>query len=294
MVVVLIIESSMIVGIIEYYVLEKRVSDQLVSLSKATKTPEEFVQILKQEVIPQKGFTLGVRWDDVGKQLVDSGVIDQAQYEKLFEGDQIAEQMKYLSFHSPDHMVINEKNSRFMVNTLWTLGLVNKSKILDEGSMKTYGEGDVMGFASTGGWNFGSKPTRELYSSQDIVSLTPEQERLVENIAQNVFRPCCGNPTSFPDCNHGMAALGYIELAVSQGLSEKQIYTDLLSLNSFWFSQNYVELAAYMNQEGKAWQDVDPKKMLAAEFSSAQGAAFVKRSIQSIPGFGNSGGGCSA
>lgn len=32
---------------------------------------------------------------------------------------------------------------------------------------------------------------------------------------------CCGNSTYFPDCNHGAAMLGFIELAVSQGLVER-------------------------------------------------------------------------
>ena len=40
--------------------------------------------------------------------------------------------------------------------------------------------------------------------------------KIVEEIAGNIYRPCCGNSTAFPDCNHGMAMLGLIELMVSQ------------------------------------------------------------------------------
>lgn len=202
--------------------------------------------------------------------------------------------MKYLLVDSNDHMMINEKNSRFMVNTLWALGLVNKNNILDEGSMKTYGKGDVMGFASTGGWTLGEKSTSQLYSSKEIVKLTPEQQEIVTRIAQNVFRPCCGNSTAFPDCNHGMAALGYIELAVAQGVSEKQIYKDLLALNSFWFPQQYVELAAYMNQQKTEWKHVDPKLALSTQYSSAAGSQKVRLAIQNLPGLSNQGGGCGA
>ena len=145
--------------------------------SQSNKSPEELVQILKQKVLPQKGYLLSARWNDIGKQLLSSGVIDKTKYDELFKEDKYAmKQMKYLSNNSHDHMMINENNSRFMVNTLWALGLVNKNKILDEGSMKTYGKVDFMNFASTGGWSLGSKPTSELYSSSEIIKLNSQQQ----------------------------------------------------------------------------------------------------------------------
>ena len=221
-------------------------------------------QVVKQQVIPQKGFTLGVVWHDIGKQLLDSGVIDQQKYDELFVNDpQEEEAMKYLTSSSKDHMKIDERNSRFMVNTLWAIGLVNKNRLLDEGDMKVEGEGNPMKFSSTGGWNLGAKPTRELYSSTPLISLSFQQAELVKKIAQNVYRPCCNNPTSFPDCNHGMAALGYIELAVSQGLSEREIYKDVLALNSFWFPQTYLEQAIYFQKQAKAWGSIDAKVALS-------------------------------
>lgn len=295
LVIILIINSSMGVGLLEYYFMKRNFNATILELAKKTQSPEELAQILKQEVLPQKGYELGVRWNDIGKQLLESGVIDKNKYEELFANDEQAkEDMKYLTNNSSDHMVINEKNSHFLVNTLWALGLVNKSKILDEGSMKTYGEGDHMNFASTGGWNLGSKQTIDLYSSAELIKLTPEQEELVKKIAQNVYRPCCGNHTEFPDCNHGMAALGYIQLAVKQGISEKRIYSDILALNSFWFPQNYIEIAAYMNKNGTEWKKVDAKVALSAQYSSAQGAAQIRQSIQNVPLFNGSGGGCGA
>jgi hypothetical protein len=48
----------------------------------------------------------------------------------------------------------------------------------------------------------------------DLIKLTPEQQKKVGEIAQNVYRPS-GNSTWFPDCNHGMAALAAIELMVA-------------------------------------------------------------------------------
>lgn len=294
MVLVLIVNSTMAFGLLEYYTMKRNFNDYLALLSKKTKNPDELVQILKQEVLPQNGYTLGVTWKDIGKQLLDSGAIDRQKYEQILSQEPDSKNMmKYLDNSSNEHMVINEKNAHFMVNTLWALGLVNKSKVLDEGSMKTYGKGDPMGFASTGGWNLGTKPTSELYSSAQIIKLTLEQEEIVKRIALSVYRPCCGNSTEFPDCNHGMAALGYIELAVKQGVPEKQIYKDLLALNSFWFPQQYVTLAVYFNKQKTDWKQVDAKLALGIDYSSGQGTARIAQSVQNVPGLNVQGGGCS-
>lgn len=295
MVLLLILYSVLASGTIEYYILKRNFNAQLAKLIQTTKDPNQLVQILKQQVIPQKGHTLSVRWSDIGRQLLDSGVIDKEKYNKLFANDPFAQKhMKYLSMQSNDHMVINEQNARFMVNTLWALGLVNKSKILEEGSMKVYGKDDVMSFASTGGWTLGTKPTSQLYSSKEILSLNSDQQEMVKKIAQNIFRPCCDNSTEFPDCNHGMAALGYIELALSQGVPEKQIYKDLLALNSFWFPQQYIELAAFMNQQKIEWENVDPKSILSSQYSSSTGSQKTRQAIQNLPGISTQGGGCSS
>lgn len=293
MVFLLLLNSVLATGFVEYYVMKKNFNEALLELAKEAKNPKELAEILKQEVLPQKGYTLGVRWEGIGQQLLESGVIDKKKYEEIFAQDiQAKDQMKYLAKFSSDRMVINEKNAHFMVNTLWALGLVNKNKILDEGSMKMYGKPDVMSFASTGGWNLGVKSTNKLYSSAQIIKLSPREQELVEKIAQNVYRPCCGNHTEFPDCNHGMAALGYIELAVKQGLSERQIYKDILALNSFWFPQQYVQLATYMNKQKIQWKKVDAKLALSAQYSSAQGSEQVRQAIQNIPGLDTQGGGC--
>lgn len=295
MVLLLLINSSMLVGFTEYYLMKKNFNSTLTELSQKTKSSEELVQMIKQQVIPEKGLTLGVVWNDIGKQLLDSGVIDKEKYKKLFIDDvQTGTDMKYLIHPSGDHMRIAERNSRFMVNTLWALGLVNKSNILDEGQMKTYGKKDPMNFASTGGWSLGAKSPSELYSSQELIKLTDKQEALVKKIATAIYRPCCGNSTAFPDCNHGMAALGYIEVAVSQGISEEKIYKDILALNSFWFPQTYLEQAVYFQRQGKDWGKVDAKLALSEQYSSAQGSQTIKQSIKSIPGLQTQGGGCAA
>lgn len=292
MVLVIVLDVTFLSGIAQYYLMKWELKQVVTQLTKTTQTPEQLAQILKQEVLPQKGYMTSLKWKDLGKKLVEAGAIDRKKYEEIFTASSDgADHMKYLDGNWDENITINEQNARFMVNTLWALGLVNKSKVLDEGPMR--GEGIETGkMASTGGWTLGSKDAMELYSSAQVIPLTDEQQEQVKRIAENVFRPCCGNSTYFPDCNHGMAALGYIEWAIYNGLSEEQIYKDLLVLNSFWFPQNYVEMAVYFDKQGIKWKNVDAKLALSSAYSSAQGAQSIKQSVQPAAGSGG-GGSCS-
>ncbi len=293
-VILIVINSTMLMGIAQYYLLRQELQKNLLKLSKTTQSPEELVAILKQQVLPQNGYKTSLKWKDLGKKLVEAGAIDKAKFEESVVGDPDGKaSMKYMEDSSEDNISISEKNAHFLVNFFWALGLANKSKVLDGGPMKT-GTNPTANFASTGGWTLGAKPVMEIYSSTEIIPLTPEQQELVKKIAENVFRPCCGNSTAFPDCNHGMAALGYIEWAVYNGLSEQQIYKDLLAFNSFWFPQNYVEMAVYFDKQGTKWQNVDPKMALSRDYSSSAGAVRIKQSVQGVPGIQSQGGGCGA
>lgn len=284
MVLVIVLNSTLIMGIVQYYLIRQELNRNIATLAKTTKSPEELAQILKQEVLPQTGYVTSLKWKDLIKKLVEAGAIDKQKY---------GEEAKYLEADPNDNLQINETNAHFMVNTLWALGLTNKSKVLDEGPMRGK-DIETAKMASTGGWTLGAKDAMELYSSLPIIPLTDIQQDLVKKIAENIYRPCCNNSTYFPDCNHGMAALGYIEWAVYNGLSEDQIYKDLLAFNSFWFPQNYIEMAVYFDKQGIKWKKIDAKLALSRDYSSAAGAVRIKQSIQSVPGLQNQGGGCGA
>ena len=89
-----------------------------------------------------------------------------------------------------------------------------------------------------------------------------------------------------------MAALAAIELMVSAGIDEKTIYRNVLALNSYWFSDTYVTIATLFARDGIAWKDVDAKRVLGREYSSAQGAqAIMKKSARSPTSHNNKAGG---
>ena len=293
--VILFIIDSLALGALTDQLIMRRQVNRLQGQLSEVKNPELLVKETTAQVLPSGGYTTSLKWGNIGKKLVDSGAIDVNKFKEIHKSDIDGRaDLDILDGNSNKPIAINENNSRLVVNLLWALGLVNKSKVLDEGPMKTSGT-DAGNFASTGGWTLGTKPAMQLYSSQELIPLTPEQQELVRKIAENIYRPCCGNSVAFPDCNHGMAALGYIELAVANGSAESQIYKDILAMNSFWFPDTYVEMAVYFQrQQGLAWDKVDPKVALSKDYSSAQGAAKINQAIQGVPGIKSRGGSCGA
>jgi hypothetical protein len=251
------------------------------------------VSQLQNIVIPAEGVPLPIIWGDLGKRMVADGVIDEQKLKQLFQNGLQANEEKMLSGEFNNQVVLNQQNSRFLLDMLWAFGLANKNEILENGEMtdEKYG-GDASKFASTGGWSLSSGPAINHYSKHDYVILTSEQQELVDQVSQGIYRPCCGNSTHFPDCNHGMAMLGLLELMAANGVSEQEMYDVALKVNSLWFPQTYIELATYFKEQGQEWNEVDPKIALSADYSSAQGYQATRQKIVSLPKPQQGGGGC--
>jgi hypothetical protein len=174
------------------------------------------------------------------------------------------------------------------LNLLWALGLSNKNRILEEGPMTDPRYGGAGGFASTGGWTIAKGDAMDHYSMHDFVNLTPAQQELVERVSKNIYRPCCNNPAHFPDCNHGMAMLGLLELAASRGASETEMYDEALKANTSWFPDAYDNIAAYLDRNGTGVRTASSKEILSAEFSSASGYQKVLASLEPVQNKGSS------
>jgi hypothetical protein len=241
--------------------------------------PEQAVNLdiaqLAEEINPAEGFAFPAAYGNIGPQLLASGAIDEEKFSAVHEqaGDPLTpEQRRVLTERSEGKIVIARENAYFLLNFLWALGLVNQNPILDEGPMMTYSEGEIGRFASTGGWPLGTEAATELYSSAQIIHLTREQQEMVEGVAAGVFRPCCNNPTIFPDCNHGMAMLGLLELLASQGASEEQLFQGAKSANAFWFPQQMLEVATYFKAvKGEDFAGLDPRVGVSSTYFSGSG-----------------------
>lgn len=154
--------------------------------------------------------------------------------------------------------------------------------------------GDASKFASTGGWSLSRGAGFDHYSKHRYVPLTPDQQALVVEVSKNIYRPCCGNSTYFPDCNHGMAMLGLLELMAANGATQNQMYDVALKVNSLWFPQTYIDLATYFKEQGQDWNQVNAKQVLGSDFSSARGYQTTRQQIKSLPKPQQGGGGCGA
>jgi len=249
-------------------------------------------QTLEEKVLPSDGVTLPVRWGDLGTQLVREWVIDVDKFKAIYEarGEFTSEYQALLLEKDNGNIKITKDNAGYLLNLFWALGLAQKNPILDSGEMTDKKYGGAENFASTGGWTLTKGDVMDHYSHHNFFMLTTKQQALVDKVSRGIYRPCCGNSTHFPDCNHGMAMLGLLELMASQGVSEQDIWKVALTINSYWFPDTYLTIATLKARQGIAWQDVDPREVLGAEYSSAAGYQRVLTQVR--PPELKGGGGC--
>ena len=226
-------------------------------------------------------FKLHVALHDLGPRLVAAGAIDLPRFIQInadAEKPLTDEQQALLTASSDAPLEIDWSNAYFLLNLLWALGLTNQNPILTEGAMVQRSGGQVEGFASTGGWTLATRPIAELYASEPLIALTAAQQTRLETVAAGVYRPCCNNSTAFPDCNHGMAMLGLLELLAAQNASEAQMAEAAKVVNAFWFPQQMLEIATLLREtEGLAYADADPLRITGVNYSSATGFQGIHR-----------------
>ena len=264
--------------------------------SKEIPSPKAQTQVsaLEEAVLPSKGVVLPASWGNFGVQLVNSGTIDADKFKAIYEQrGAFTDEYKNLLLGNNNNgqIKITKENSGYYLNLFWALGLANKNPILDTGEMVDPKYGGAGNFASTGGWTIAKGNPMDHYSKHVFITLTLEQQALVDKVSRGIYRPCCGNSVHFPDCNHGMAMLGLLELMASQGASEQDMWKTALVVNSYWFPDTYLTIATYMKDKGIEWKNVNPQEMLNADYSSAQGYAKIASQVVK-PAGSQSAGGC--
>lgn len=255
---------------------------------------------IEGKVLPTNGVVLPVRWGDLGAKMIQAGVIDAEKFEALYtsRGGLTNDERQLLSGADKGNLKITSKNSGTILNLLWALGLAAKNDILERGEMADSRYGGAGNFASTGGWTLAKgdsstgsgQAAMDHYARHPFIVLTPAQQALVERVSKNIYRPCCDNATHFPDCNHGMAMLGLLELMASQGVGENEMYRVALQVNSYWFPDTYLTIAEYLQSKGVAWESANPKELLGYNFSSGSGYRRIVSQITTPPEKKSSGG----
>jgi hypothetical protein len=254
---------------------------------------------LYEQVNPEDGYILPISYGQLGPQLVEAGGIDTDAFAQVMasSGDVLSDsQMDILKKGSDEQIVITAENAHFLLNFFWAVGLANKNSILTDGPIVQYSEGQIERFASTGGWTLATRPVADLFASLDMIPLTPEQQVRLEKVAAAIYRPCCNNSTLFPDCNHGMAMLGMLELMASQGASVDEMFEAAKYVNAYWFPQQNLEIAMYLqSNQNLDFKDADAWLVTSAQFSSGSGFAAVHQNLQTsglLPQAPSQGGSC--
>ncbi|TRZ52888.1 hypothetical protein D4R99_01910 [bacterium] len=286
---VILVAGIMISGSLVY---SARSGEKQKTIPQGNAGSEEFAS-LEKEVFP-KSVTVPVEWGDFGMRMVKSGVIDEQKMEALYEGRGgfSDEYRKLLLGDKNGQINITRENAGYWLNLLWAFGLANKNDILENGEMSDPKNGGAGNFASTGGWNMAKGDAMKYYSAHPFVVLSKEQQELVDKVSRTIYRPCCGNSVHFPDCNHGIAMLGLLELMAFNGMSETDIYATALTVNSYWFPDTYMTIAKYMKDKGTNWKDVSPKEMLGMDYSSAGGFRKISAQVVNPTGQGAGGPSC--
>jgi hypothetical protein len=246
-------------------------------------TPEENVSLQQEkqmaeimiQVNPAEGYNIPVHFGDLGPRMAAAGVFDPGEFEQVYQQAEQPlnqAQLAILNEGSESPIIFNQQNAYFLLNYFWAVGLSNKNPILDEGPIQVQSQGKVENFASTGGWVLAKKPLREIFSKLSLITLTAAQQKYLEEAAQAVYRPCCDNPTHFPDCNHGMAMLGLLELMASQNASVDEMLEAARYANAYWYPAQTIEQALFFKKTtGQDYQDVDARLLLGPQYSSGTG-----------------------
>jgi hypothetical protein len=242
-------------------------------------------------------YTLPIAYANIGPHLLAAGAFAYDAFAALYrqKGKPLSpEQQRILKERSDQFIVIDHGNADFLLNLLWAVGLANNNPILRTGPLLVQSEGKIDRFASTGGWTLAAKPLHMLYSGSTLAALDAEQQARLEEAADSIYRPCCDNPTSFPDCNHGMAMLGLLELMAAQGASVDELLEAAKMVNSFWFPSQAQELALYYQAQGIDGYDAIPaREAVGVEQFSGSGYGQVRNwlaangKVQAPSGGGN-------
>lgn len=218
-------------------------------------------------------YALPLSYGSIGPHLIRAGVFAFDAFAAVFEGSATPltkEQRRILQEGSGEQIVIDEQNARFLLNLFWAVGLANNNPILRTGTMVA--KGSVDGFASTGGWTLATAPVHMLYAASSLATLDKRQQARLEEAVDAIYRPCCDNATSFPDCNHGMAMLGLLEVLAARGVEVEELFDAAKMVNRFWFPSQSAELALYYRAQGVAeFAAISPREAVSAERFSGRG-----------------------
>ncbi|MDH5411437.1 MAG: hypothetical protein OEY16_08620 [Alphaproteobacteria bacterium] len=254
-------------------------------------------------VLPETGTRTGLVLGEVIARLAAGGAVAPEKLAAVYErrGGMPDWMARALKGEDSGEIELGAKTVPYLLNLFWPLGIANKAAF---NQRHPIAEKTLPRLAATGGWTLGiEKNGATYYNKVEAVPLTEEQDAMVERMAGVIYRPCCDNAALFPDCNHGAAMLGFLQLAAAQNLPEERIWELAKILNGFWYPNQYVSMALMFDlRDGQDWDAVPAQTVLDRKHSSISGwrrnvnaelSKLVEPSDARAKGGGNRGGSCS-
>lgn len=223
------------------------------------------------QFLPAAGIRTETIFADSLQKLIAAGALDPVKYRAAYDphGRVPVWVERLLTANSAEPIVFSSETAPYLLNLLWPLGLATKTKFNTASPLNTT---NLPNFASTGGWTLGRASSGSIYFNRiESLRLTDVQDARTYVVATNAFRPCCDNSTFFQDCNHGSALLGLLELAASQGATERDLYWLAKLANSYWFPGYYLRTALHFALIRQSWDEVDPQLVMSKRFSTLDG-----------------------
>lgn len=263
------------VGFLLYQISPTIMTSNLIAASSNPSASKIDFNSLIEQVTPKEGMQINATWGNVVQDMEKAGILDVSKLKNILQnsyGQQLTPDEERI-LNTPnlnDKPEINNDNAVFMMYVLWALGKDNKNPVLDNSPFAKYFNNYDIGVGKAG------------YSDVILISLSSDQQALLQDVSQNSYRPCCSNPTAWPDCSHGFALLGLQELMASQGFGKDDIYKASLAFNSYWFPANYVYDAAYFKlTQNKNWSQIDSSVLMSRDYSSLTGAIKIQSYLKS-------------
>ena len=225
------------------------------------------IEVLRNEVAPRDGVSIPVEWGNLLPELKALGAVNTTLLNKgLIEsrGHGLTDS-EAARFDGESHEIIRIDNASktYLMYIFWAVAFVNAKPILNS-SAHMYG-------------NKTSPVGPAKYGSLVLFKFSPAQQMLIEDVALNSYRPCCNAPTLKPDCSHGFAALGLLEFLVSKGFSREQLFKTLLQFNSYSFTNEYVDVALMLQEQGQSWSDANATQLVGYSYSSIEARQAIRK-----------------
>lgn len=264
------------------------VSGQIITLRNRGSEVKVNLEKITNELLQAKK-VLPVRWQGIPHKLVAGNIIDIEKlknYSRRYGQTLTAEDLKIFEKDYQGNIEITPNNSVLIYNILWAAGFYNKSPILDY-ELEKYGwetvknlAGYYFSFANLGN---GSTLPQAGYNYFDLIQLSKDQKDLTMKIAGKSAVPSCGNALHLPDCSCSFAIDALIVMMASQGFSEQQIYQAMKDIYPYRFPGIYVQHALlYKLDKNQNWPEVNPEELVGINMSSAQGVAYMRKTLANI------------